>query len=428
MENYYQKLIEELNRQNPGALPEDAATRMPPAVGQEFASRIPTAPTESPFDVHVSDTTVPMAGKIEMPKSFEPGVPPKPRYEVENDAPTSAPIVPPPSVPSKPVDKATVDKQDAAILTTDNDKAAREAGIADLNKRRGRNLITELAAGAGDAISAGASAFGGNAPGGSQARLVERHEKDMEQGKKDVEMKLRNDANSDISKQYQQLLGQFLKKDPKDPTILGLTANQIAEKIPAVEKIAAMRQQDDLTRLKLEENRLLKTQLAKDKSDKAGEDLWTPLGTAKTKNDAKLIKDAHSSYLDSKMGVQELIDLRKSKGAEFMDREAVAKGKMAAANLLLQYKTLVKLGVLSKDDYRLLDRIVPQDPLQVDVMEDTPAKLAQFDKEVDRKMDAFARSYGVTSPVKADKVESVTTKPTNNQRKTKAGHSYIVEP
>lgn len=425
MQNFWEKYLEEQNKLKPGSMPEDAATRMPPEIGQEFASRLPA---ESPYDVHVSDTTVPMAGKIEMPKNFTPGVPEAPRYEIEQDA---APVPPVEPVVDAAPDVAAKDeraKQEAAVLSADNDKAAREAGLADLEGRRKRNIVSELAAGAGDAISSAASAFGGNAPGGSQARLVERHDKDMEQGKKDVEQKLRNDANSDISKQYQQLLGQFLKKDPSDPTILGLTANQIAEKIPAVEKIASLRQQDDLTRLKLEENRLLKTQLAQDKKDKSSDELWTPMGQAKTKNDAKVVKDIYTSHEGATRNLDTLIALRKEKGAETMDRQAVQLAKTTAAELTAQYKDLYKLGVLSKDDYVLLGKVVPADPLQVDVLADTPAALEQARKLMDIRLNSYAKARGLT-PI--DEYQPQTGKPkskaSDGQRKTKSGISYSLE-
>lgn len=428
--DYQAKLLEEMNQRNPGALPEDTATRMPPDVMNEFASRV-TPPENSNYDVNVSNTTVPMAGKIEMPEKFEPGVPPAPRYEIEEDAPAPAPITPPVVNNSDAVAKADREKQDAAILAgTDNDKAAREAGMADLEKRRGRNLITELAAGAGDAISAGASAFGGNAPGGSQARLVERHDKDMEQGKKDIEQKLRNDANSDISKQYQQLVGQFLQKDPSDPTILGLTANQIAEKIPAIEKIASLRQQEELKRLQIENTRAIKDQTASEKQTRLADELWTPMGQAKTKNDAKILKDAYTGYEGTKSNLDDLIRVRGEKGAEVMDRKAVNQAKTIAADLTVQYKDLAKLGVLSKDDYRLLERLIPSDPLQFDIMAHTPAALQQARDLIDTRMEAFSRGYGVTSPVKAkgqNPNSTDTPSASNGQRKTKAGYSYSIE-
>lgn len=422
--NNWEKFVEEYNKQKPGALPEDAAARMNAITPPEDP-----APVESPYDVHISNTTVPMAGRIEMPETFEPGTPAPSRFTVEEDvAPAS--ITPPVVESSDPVAKSnTRDKEIDAVLSTDNDKAAREAGMADLEKRRGRNKWTEFGAGIGDAITASASAFGGNAPGGFQTRLTERHDKDMEQGKKDIETKLRNDANSDVSKQYQQLLGQFLKKDPSDPTILGLTANQIAEKIPAVEKIASLRQQDDLTRLKLEENRLLKTQLAQQKTDKSADELWTPMGQAKTKNDAKIVKEIYTSHEGATRNLDALIELRKQKGAETMDRQSVQLAKTTAAELTAQYKDLYKLGVLSKDDYVLLGKVIPSDPLQIDVLANTPAALEQARKLMDIRLNSYAKARGLTpieeyQPNLSGKPAS---KASDGQRKTKSGISYSLE-
>lgn len=417
-----EKLLEELNAQNPGALPEDTASRLFPT----------PPPAESPYDVHISDNTVTMNGRPEsLPSNPPSALPPegsKPQWELEADAPAPAPVTPPVVESSDPVAKSdNRDKEMNAVLSTDNDKAAREAGMADLEKRRKRGIVPQVLAGIGDTISASASAFGGNAPGGSMQRMMDRQDKDLETGKKDIETKLRNDANSDISKQYQQLLGQFMKKDPSDPTILGLTANQIAEKIPAIEKIASMRQQDELTRLKLEENRLLKTQMAQQKADKSADELWTPMGQAKTKNDAKIVKDIYTSYEGSRTNLDELIDLRKSKGAELMDRKSVNRAKTIAADLTVQYKDLAKLGVLSKDDYRLLERLIPADPLQFDVMASTPASLDEARALLDRRIDAYAKGYGLNSPIKAANTEKSPASSANNQRKTKSGISYSLD-
>lgn len=275
MQNYYEKLIEEYNKQNPGALPEDAATRMPPEIGQELASRIPAPETDpSKFDVHVSDNTVTMNGRPESLPSHSPStdMPKSPIWELEDDAPQEAPqpVQSMPDAASEKREPTSDTKLEQVFQPTDNDKAAREAGMADLEKQRKRNIVTELAAGAGDAISGAASAFGGNVPGGSQARLVERHAKDMEQGKKDIEQKLRNDPNSDISKQYQDMVARFMQKDPKDPMLLGLTANQISEKMPQIEKLVSLRQQDELKKAQIEankESRLSREAMAREKMD-----------------------------------------------------------------------------------------------------------------------------------------------------------------
>jgi hypothetical protein len=88
------------------------------------------------------------------------------------------------------------------------------------------------------------------------------------------------------------------------------------------------------------------------------------LGIALTDADAKELKDAKQmkQKLDSQIG--ELIELRQNKGAEVLDRNAVARGKQLSKDLLLTYKNLAKLGVLSAADTAIIDAIIPQDPTE----------------------------------------------------------------
>lgn len=233
------KLLEEINTRSSNPLPDDAADRLFPTL----------SPAESPYNIDVSDTTVPMRGREDsLPSAASLGnAPSKPVYEIEEDAPTPVPVTPPVVTPSDSMPPAVKNDVTAnALLSTNNDDARRQAELVALRKRDLPNKIASFGAGIGDAISASASAFGGKAPGGFQQRLIERQDKGTEAAKKDIETGLRNDAKSDISKQYQALIGQFLQKDPSDPTILGLTANQIAEKIPQIEKLAALRQENKL--------------------------------------------------------------------------------------------------------------------------------------------------------------------------------------
>jgi len=443
--NNWEKFVEEYNKRNPGDLPEDVATRIPESVAKEFATRLnpadeivpapitePTFPdvhAPSSYDVNVSDSTVTMNGRPESLPSKSPDMPKAKNWELEEDVPQELPQ----SIKgqSEPIaNKAADTTVEQMFPVTDNDKVVREAGLADLEKRRKLGIIPQALAGIGDTISASASAFGGNAPGGSMQRLMDRQDKDIEQGKKDIELKLKNDANSDISKQYQALLGQFMQTDPKDPRILGLTANQIAEKIPAIEKIASLRQQEELKRLQIENTKAIKDQTASEKQTRMADELWTPLGQAKTKNDAKILKDAYMGYEGTKSNLDELIEIRGAKGAEMMDRKSVNRAKTIAADLTVQYKDLAKLGVLSKDDYRLLERLIPSDPLQFDVLASTPASLDEARTLIDRRMEAYAKGYGVSSPVKptgANPGSQSTPSASNGQRKTKAGHSYTIE-
>jgi hypothetical protein len=99
------------------------------------------------------------------------------------------------------------------------------------------------------------------------------------------------------------------------------------------------------------------------KADEKSRALTTPYGMANTEDDAKKLKEAHESKqaFDSKL--QEIIDLRKQYGAEAYNREAVGRGKQLSKDLLLEYKNLAKLGVLSKSDEDIINAIIPPDPL-----------------------------------------------------------------
>lgn len=87
------------------------------------------------------------------------------------------------------------------------------------------------------------------------------------------------------------------------------------------------------------------------------------VGIAKTKTDAKDLKTAVElkDKLDRQIG--EMIDLRKKYGTEYLNDNAVERGKQLSKDLLLTYKNLAKLGVLSKSDEDIINQIIPADPL-----------------------------------------------------------------
>jgi hypothetical protein len=66
--------------------------------------------------------------------------------------------------------------------------------------------------------------------------------------------------------------------------------------------------------------------------------------------------------------IGELIDLRENYGVEYANREAVSRGKQLSKDLLLTYKNLSKLGVLSRSDEAIVNAIIPGDPLGQDWM------------------------------------------------------------
>jgi hypothetical protein len=93
-------------------------------------------------------------------------------------------------------------------------------------------------------------------------------------------------------------------------------------------------------------------------------DLQTPYGTANTADDAKKLKDAGELKSNFDRKLSEMIALREEFGGEAMDRDAVGRGKQLSNDLLLLYKDLSKLGVMSLSDEKILRSIIPSDPLE----------------------------------------------------------------
>lgn len=117
-----------------------------------------------------------------------------------------------------------------------------------------------------------------------------------------------------------------------------------------------------------EDRQFWKNQAKQEKYNQDIKERTTSYGIARTKDDAKKLKEA--SELKDKFDRQldELIKLREDYGVEYFDREAVGRGKQLSKDLLLTYKDLSKLGVLSQSDERILNAIIPSDPLGQDWM------------------------------------------------------------
>lgn len=88
------------------------------------------------------------------------------------------------------------------------------------------------------------------------------------------------------------------------------------------------------------------------------------VGLALTIEDAKALKSATEMKEKFDRQLDEMISLRdKHGGGTVVDREDVARGRQLSKDLLLTYKDLSKLGVLSKSDEDILNAIIPPDPL-----------------------------------------------------------------
>jgi hypothetical protein len=117
-----------------------------------------------------------------------------------------------------------------------------------------------------------------------------------------------------------------------------------------------------------QEDLLLKRQERQDrieeKKQREIDELTVPgYGMALTKQDAKELKQAVEQYKDFKDKLDEMIELRETYGGELANRDAVARGQQLSKDLLLTYKNMAKLGVLSKSDEDIINAIIPDDPL-----------------------------------------------------------------
>lgn len=143
--------------------------------------------------------------------------------------------------------------------------------------------------------------------------------------------------------------------------------SELYSKLSAKETVAQLQKQANATSLPPDRAKQLFDAMALVDPAKAKDmqERYVPgYGFATTLQDAKDVKDAASikNSFDRKIG--EMIDLRtKHHGGSVLDREDVARGKQLSKDVMLAYKDMAKLGVLSVSDQKILDAIIPEDPL-----------------------------------------------------------------
>lgn len=136
-------------------------------------------------------------------------------------------------------------------------------------------------------------------------------------------------------------------------------------------------------------------------------ELFVPgYGLALTPKDSQDTKDALTSHGDLKNKLTELSALREKYGAEKFNREAVNRGKQLSKEILLEYKNLARLGVLSKSDEDIINSIVPSNPLSFAVsslvgQDPYKSQLENLNTDIDQKMETFLhhRGFGKPSPL-----------------------------
>lgn len=264
--------------------------------------------------------------------------------------------------------------------------------------------------------------------------LREAREQGVERKLKEAKLKddqESHDPNSAVSKEYRRL-AQMMGV----PVDTNATAASLSKLATIHAQIFSKREASAARKHELD-----KKQIEKD------EELYIPtLGQARTKDDAKKLKDALEQKTDFDSKLSELIDLRKSRGAEFLDREAVARAGQLSKELLLKYKDLSKLGVLSKADEAILNKIIPADPLefsssQLAGQDSILSNLEKFKADINRdyttkvatRIKKFApgaeEMYSLNKPETKDRgiAKKLVEQPTEVKRKTADGKIAIFD-
>lgn len=108
---------------------------------------------------------------------------------------------------------------------------------------------------------------------------------------------------------------------------------------------------------------------SKAKAGESDQKFYVPgIGQALTADDAKKLKEAKIQKGNFDRDLGEMIALRrKYPSGSVLDRNAVERGKQLSKKLLLTYKNLARLGVLSKSDEAIVNQIIPENPLALSI-------------------------------------------------------------
>lgn len=180
------------------------------------------------------------------------------------------------------------------------------------------------------------------------------------------------DPNSNLSKSSRYMYEKFSGRKA-DPSMSDYEVRKMMNPAKMFETEANAKNQFkyDMEKLKFGKESDRETRLAdhaakrQEKQEEQDELKRTPFGVARTADDAKKLKDAHEIKSKFDAGINEMIALRKKhKGGDAFNREDVKTAERLSTDLMLQYKDLSNLGVMSKSDEALLRTVIPKDPLQ----------------------------------------------------------------
>lgn len=191
-------------------------------------------------------------------------------------------------------------------------------------------------------------------------------QEDKNRSRIDAKEKRMNDPSSIESKSYQQL---FKKLNP-NMNVDGMSASQLAplmdtnEKIYGIDQQRLIRQESAAQRRedradKREERAFQLSQKQGDYNDSVRvEGANVKPGFKPTVDDAKKMKEAKANYDTMKSSLERLDALYKKSGTDFVGDDAAAK-EAVMTDLQLSVKNLAQLGVLSKSDIEMIEKMVP---------------------------------------------------------------------
>lgn len=174
----------------------------------------------------------------------------------------------PSSAPS-PTSMPDATSTSPAPITIDptEDQRRREAMNAEREHKRRMASLPGAIAGAGDAIAAGAKAFGVNNSTDTQDKVLDRAKDQYKESGDIFEMKLRQDPNSGVSKSYRSMVQQIVPDLAKNPNFSSMSAQEIGDKLPMIDTMMKAQAQKDTKELGLKQVQASKDAAAGQKHD-----------------------------------------------------------------------------------------------------------------------------------------------------------------
>lgn len=245
-------------------------------------------------------------------------------------------------------------------------------------------------------------------PMARQAKLFEGYKQASEAKKMKEEQELLardRDPNSKESQALKALaprwgiqvtpeMSAYEIKQMIDPRKMMETEAQSRVSFDNQKALEAIRHRNDMEKFKTEKEiqATTKTNEKAEKLELDRKERTTQFGVARTNEDAKALKSAAEIKENFDRKLEEMIQLRTDhNGGAILNREDVARGKQLSKDLLLAYKDMSKLGVLSAADEKILRAIIPDDPLEynsplaaIQGQDPTMARLKKFKEDAEK--------------------------------------------